>query len=68
MPAAEEEGHEREGAQSPPARLAAIMIARNPLPSEAQGDFPSRRWDQLRRDVADFLTSPWPIIGYSVPP
>ena len=29
------------------------MIARNPLPS------PSRRWDQLRRDVADFLASPW---------
>ena len=26
------------------------MIARNPLPSAAPGDFPSRRWDQLRRD------------------
>jgi hypothetical protein len=36
------------------------LIARNPLPSEALGDFPSRRWDQLRRDVADFLASPWP--------
>jgi hypothetical protein len=36
------------------------MLARNPLPSEAQGDFPSRRWDQLRHDVADFLASPWP--------
>ena len=35
------------------------MITRNPLPSEAPGDFPSRRWDQLRRDVADFLASPW---------
>ena len=35
------------------------MIART-LPSEAQGDFPSRRWDQLRHDVADFLASPWP--------
>jgi hypothetical protein len=36
------------------------MISRNPLPSEARGDFPARRWDQLRRDVADFLASPWP--------
>ena len=35
------------------------MIARNPLPSAAPGDFPSRRWDQLRRDVTDFLASPW---------
>ena len=26
------------------------MIALNPLPSETLGDFPSRRWDQLRRD------------------
>ena len=34
------------------------MIALNPLPSETLGDFPSRRWDQLRRDVADFLKSP----------
>ena len=23
------------------------------------GDFLSRRWDQLRRDVTDFLASPW---------
>ena len=29
------------------------------LPSVPPGDFPSRRWDQLRRDVADFLASPW---------
>ena len=36
------------------------MIGRNPLPSEALGDFPSRRWGQLRRDVSDFLDSPWP--------
>ena len=35
------------------------MIGRNPLPSEALGDFPPRRWDQLRRDVTDFLASPW---------
>ena len=35
------------------------MITRNPLPSEALGDFPARRWDQMRRDVADFLASPW---------
>ena len=35
------------------------MIARTPLPSEAPGDFPSRRWDQLRRDAADFLASTW---------
>ena len=35
------------------------MIARNPLPSEAPSGFPSGRWDQLRRDVADFLASPW---------
>ena len=35
------------------------MIARNPLPSEAPSGFPSRRWDQLRRDVADFPASPW---------
>ena len=35
------------------------MITRNPLPCEPLGDFPSRRWDQLRRDVADFLASPW---------
>ena len=36
------------------------MITRiNPLPSEALGDFPTRRWDQLRRDVGDFLASPW---------
>ena len=25
----------------------------------ALGDFPSRRWDQLRSDVTDFLASPW---------
>jgi len=30
------------------------MPPRNPLPSEAPGDFPSPRWEQLRRDVADF--------------
>ena len=36
------------------------MIARNPLPSEPLGDFPSARWATLRRDVADFLASPWP--------
>ena len=35
------------------------MIARNPLPSEALDDFPSRRWDQLRRDVDVFLASSW---------
>ena len=29
------------------------------LPSVPLGDFPSRRWDQLRRDAADFLASPW---------
>ena len=29
------------------------------LPSEAPGDFSARRWDQLRRDAADFLASPW---------
>ena len=30
------------------------------LPSVPPGDFPARRWDQLRRDVAAFLASPWP--------
>ena len=35
------------------------MIARNSLSSEAPSGFPSRRWDQLRRDVTDFLVSPW---------
>jgi len=29
------------------------------LPSVPPGDFPARRWDQLRRDAADFLASPW---------
>jgi hypothetical protein len=29
------------------------------LPSEPLGDFPSTRWSTLRRDVADFLASPW---------
>ena len=29
------------------------------LPSVPPGDFPPRRWDQLRRDVTDFLASPW---------
>jgi len=27
------------------------VIARNPLPSEAPSDFPSRRWATLRRDT-----------------
>ena len=35
------------------------MIARNSLSSEAPSGFPSRRWEQLRRDVTDFLVSPW---------
>jgi hypothetical protein len=35
------------------------MPPRNPLPSEVPGDFPSSRWDQLGRDVADFRASPW---------
>jgi len=30
------------------------MIARNSLSSEAPSGFPSRRWEQLRRDVTDF--------------
>ena len=29
------------------------------LPSVPLGDFPSTRWATLRRDVADFLASPW---------
>ena len=29
------------------------------LPSVPPGDFPARRRDQLRRDAADFLASPW---------
>ena len=29
------------------------------LPIVPPGDFPSRRWDQLRRDAADFLASTW---------
>jgi hypothetical protein len=29
------------------------------LPSVPQADFPSNRWDTLRRDLADFLGSAW---------
>jgi len=29
------------------------------LPSAALADFPSNRWATLRRDLADFLGSPW---------
>jgi len=36
------------------------MPPRNPLPSEAPSDFPSPRWEQLRRDAADFRASQWP--------
>jgi hypothetical protein len=31
------------------------------LPSEPQADFPSNRWATLRRDLADFLASPWAV-------
>jgi len=41
------------------AGCAELKCERNPLSSMALGDFPSRRWDQLRSDVTDFLASPW---------
>ena len=36
------------------------MITPN-LPSVPQADFPPNRWDTLRRDLADFLNSPWAV-------